>query len=422
MKSLKLSLVAALAGGSFSLVEAKSLEEAIKDVEIEGSVRYRYDSFYDKSDSNGNVGDYNNVQRHKFKAALTTGVNIGDGFKIVGTLRYNASDSGEDGSDGGWASGENVNQGADTSKPINLQEAYLQYSNEDFGTTINLGRQRLNTIWTDNDNLDGSAGMKAQILNNSLVGTTLTAFAVDSVDDDPDFVYADDTDSKNNLFRYNIYGAAAIFDMTEENGVAASLWYAYEPKRINLYAVTVGYTLPLGEDGSWNLQAQYLGNSVHNEIKDSVKGGSLYTVAGTLEIAGFDGTLGYTAYGKKDALTVNVLEDKGDLITPGEEIQGLEGSSLNGSTGKNQFAFASAGYTINGFRIGADYVYGGTKAATTVANGSAGKKQEIVGRLEYAHTNNLVFSGFYSNVTHKAKHFNSTIKKNNIRFEARYDF
>lgn len=430
MRSFKLSLVAALVAGSFSLIDAKSLEEAIKDVDVSGSFRYRYDSFSQKSTETGSIEDYSDMQRHKFRASLTTGVGLGDGFKAVGTLNYNPDDEG----DAGFAYRDKQNalqgQGANTKRQVFLQEAYLQYDNADFGTTILLGRQRLNTIWTDNDRLSGSSGMKAQILNTALVGTTLTAFAVDSVDDDGDFAGAgvndtvgQFTDLKEGIFKYNIYGAAALFDFSEQTGISASAWFAHVPNRINLYAATLGYSLPLGEGASWSIEAQYLGNSVDDFLKRrGADAGNLYTVAGTLEIAGFDGTLGYTAYGKENALTVNVLEDMGDIITAGEEIQNLDGSSLHGSTGKNQFGFVSAGYTINDFRVGADYVYGSTKVAQGTSAGSAGKKQEIVGRLEYSYTDNLVFSGFYSYVTHKANSFKNDLKQNNIRFEARYDF
>ena len=42
MKVLKLSLVAALAAGSFSALNAIPLEQAIKNVDFTGDLRYRY--------------------------------------------------------------------------------------------------------------------------------------------------------------------------------------------------------------------------------------------------------------------------------------------------------------------------------------------------------------------------------------------
>ena len=162
-------------------------------------------------------------------------------------------------------------------------------------------------------------------------------------------------------------------------------------------------------------------------------GGALYTINTGVEFFGFDANVGYTAYGKKDKFSVNVLEDMGDIITAGEEIQNTAGSSLHGDTGANQFIFGGVGYTIADLvRVGVDYAWGQTKRDNVEIDGVAtnikDKKQEIVGRLEYAHSDKLAFSAFYSYITHKSDEFvdangdKQTQKQNNIRFEARYDF
>nr|ELR8893089.1 major outer membrane protein [Campylobacter coli] len=44
MKLVKLSLVAALAASAFSVANATPLEEAIKDIDVSGVLRYRYDT------------------------------------------------------------------------------------------------------------------------------------------------------------------------------------------------------------------------------------------------------------------------------------------------------------------------------------------------------------------------------------------
>ena len=448
MRNIKISLIAAIAAGSFSTLNATPLEEAIKDVEIGGSFRYRYDSFVPnfKEDANGGTvydSDLSGSQRHEIKASLTTKVSVGDGFKIVGTLSYNPDGD----TDGGFEGG------ALTKLPLYLEEAYLQYdSNPVFATSILLGRQRLNTIWTDNDNLQGSAGMKAQLINTAISGVTLTAFAVDSVNDDGDFVGAEtggtagaNSDQftanyatlKDAIFAQNLYGAAVLLDYGESVGVTGQAWFGYINDRMAMYAVDLGYTLNFGDAGSWSIAAQYLGNNRLSYLKSAefvaaapaeMAGGALYTINTGVEFFGFDANVGYTAYGKKDKYSVNVLEDMGDIITAGEEIQNTAGSSLHGDTGANQFIFGGVGYTIADLvRVGVDYVWGQTKLVGT--NGDIkDKKQEIVGRLEYAHSDKLAFSAFYSYITHKSDEFvdangdKQTQKQNNIRFEARYDF
>ena len=450
MRNIKISLIAAIAAGSFSTLNATPLEEAIKDVEIGGSFRYRYDSFVPnfKEDTNGDTvydSDLSGSQRHEIKASLTTKVSVGDGFKIVGTLSYNPD--GE--TDGGFEGG------ALTKLPLYLEEAYLQYDSDPvFATSILLGRQKLNTIWTDNDNLQGSAGMKAQLINTAISGVTLTAFAVDSVNDDGDFVGAETGDEttpfvdgkfttlKDAIFAQNLYGAAVLLDYGESVGVTGQAWFGYINDRMAMYAVDLGYTLNFGDAGSWSIAAQYLGNNRLSYLKSAefvaaagseMAGGALYTINTGVEFFGFDANVGYTAYGKKDKYSVNVLEDMGDIITAGEEIQNTAGSSLHGDKGANQFIFGGIGYTIADLvRVGVDYVWGQTKRDNVEIDGVAtnikDKKQEIVGRLEYAHSDKLAFSAFYSYITHKSDEFvdangdKQTQKQNNIRFEARYDF
>lgn len=431
MKSVKISLITAIV--SSLALNATPLEEAIKDVDISGSLRYRYDTFIEKKSK-----DYSDAQLHKFNASLTTSVNLGEGFKAIGTLHYNPDDEG----DGGFGG-----VGANTKLPIYLEEAYLRYdSDEIYATSILLGRQRLNTIWTDNDNLGASVGMKAQLVNQALTGVTLTAFAIDSVNDDGDFAGANlekglvefDTETptnpltskyktlKDSLFSQNIYGAAVILDYAESAGVAAQAWFGYINDRMSMYAFDVAYNLDFADNASWNLQAQYLGNKALAYLKsdkfqmasDGFSNASLYTIATGVEILGFDASVGYTSYGKKDKFSINVLEDMGDIITAGEEIQNLDGVSLHGSKGKNQIVFASAGYLINDLvRLGVDYAWGTTK----FTGNSKKTNQEIVGRLEYHHSDKLSFSGFYSYLTQRPE-VGQVEKHDNIRFEARYDF
>lgn len=440
MKNIKISLIAVITATSFSSLGATPLEEAIKDVDVSGSLRYRYDSFVPnfKDGESGTLyeSDLSGSQRHEFRALLTTSVSLGDGFKAVGTLNYNPD--GE--TDGGFYGG------AQTKLPIYLEEAYLRYdSNPIFATSILLGRQRLGTIWTDNDSLSGSVGMKAQLINKALPGVTLTAFAVDSVNDDGDFIGADTAflagkypTMKDAIFAQNLYGAAVLLDYGESVGLTGQAWFGYVNDRMAMYAVDLGYTLDFKDAGSLSVQAQYLANNRLSYLKSAefggeMAGGALYTIATGVEFLGFDASVGYTAYGKKDKFSVNVLEDMGDIITAGEEIQNTSGSSLHGDIGANQFVFGGLGYTIADLvRVGVDYAWGQTKRdGVTIGTESKNikdKKQEIVGRLEYKHSNNLAFSGFYSYLTHKSDEFTDsngdkqTQKQNSIRFEARYDF
>lgn len=433
MKALKLSLAAAIAATSLtSLNAATALEESLKDIDVGGVLRYRYDSYRTKD-----VGPQEDSQNHKIRAQVGAKGYLSDNIAAVGVIDYNYDGNAND---SGFGPGSKANTG----ESFHLREAYVQYEAPDFGTTIKAGRQQLNTIWTDNG-IEGSVGMKGQIFNNSIKGLTLTAFAVDSVNDDPDFVGSDiskvvytpytNNTLKDFIFAQNIYGAAGLLDYAEDFGVTGGLWLAYVPNRATLYAVDGAYSYTFANNITWGIQGQYLGNSVDNFLENAlgpntIKNGNLFTVAGTLEAFGFDGSLGYTQYGNKTHTTFNVLEDMGDIITAGEEIQNLTGSSLHGSLGKNQFVFGALGYTIaDKVRLGVDYVYGGTKIDngfnTRLGKGAAGKKQEIVGRINYQYTDKLEFYTHYSYVTHKNQsgiYEGNKLKQNNIRLQAKYEF
>lgn len=119
---------------------------------------------------------------------------------------------------------------------------------------------------------------------------------------------------------------------------------------------------------------------------------------GTVKVNGWDASLGGLYYGKKDKITVTTIEDQGNLgsLLAGEEIFYTRGSNLNGDLGRNIFGYVTGGYTFNeAVRVGADFVYGGTK---TNIIGQGGKKLEAVARVDYKYSPKLNFSAFYSYV------------------------
>lgn len=123
---------------------------------------------------------------------------------------------------------------------------------------------------------------------------------------------------------------------------------------------------------------------------------------------------------KKNKATVTTIEDQGNLgsLLAGEEIFFTNGSNLNGDTGRNIFGYVTAGYTFNEtVRVGADFVYGGTKTGEI---GNGGKKLEAVARVDYKYSPKLNFSAFYSyvNVDQDAKEGDH----NTVRLQALYKF
>ncbi|EIX2754126.1 group 1 major outer membrane porin protein PorA [Campylobacter jejuni] len=421
MKLVKLSLVAALAAGAFSAANATPLEEAIKDVDVSGVLRYRYDTGnFDKNFVN-NSNLNNSKQDHKYRAQVNFSAAIADNFKAFVQFDYNAADGGY------GANGIKNDQ-----KGLFVRQLYLTYTNEDVATSVIAGKQQLNTIWTDNG-VDGLVGTGIKVVNNSIDGLTLAAFAVDS------FMAAEQgadllgTSTTQNAVPFqadslgNLYGAAAVGSYDLAGGqFNPQLWLAYWDQVAFFYAVDAAYSTTIFDGINWTLEGAYLGNSLDSELDDKRHAnGNLFALKGSIEVNGWDASLGGLYYGDKEKASTVVIEDQGNLgsLLAGEEIFYTTGSRLNGDTGRNIFGYVTGGYTFNEtVRVGADFVYGGTKTEATNHLGG-GKKLEAVARVDYKYSPKLNFSAFYSYVNlDQGVNTNESADHSTVRLQALYKF
>lgn len=402
MKLVKLSLVAALAAGAFSAANATPLEEAIKDIDVSGVLRYRYDTSNDWNNAGFGSG-ISGKQTHNYRAQINFSGAIADNFKAFVQFDYEAVDGGYNVTNG------TGNQRNDQNS-LTVRQLYLTYTNEDVATSVIAGKQQLNLIWTDNA-IDGLVGTGIKVVNNSIDGLTLAAFAVDSYNTNeqgyinnngtPDLTYTGE--ASQYLTWGNIYGAAAVGSYDLAGGqFNPQLWLAYMSDNAFLYALDAAYSTTIFDGVNWSIEGAYLGNSLDNKLKDryndSAANGNFFALRGTVEVNGWDASLGGLYYGKKDKFTVTTIEDQGNLgsLLAGEEIFYTHGSRLNGDAGRNIFGYVTAGYTFNEtVRVGADFVYGGTKTENV---GEGGKKLEAVARVDYKYSPKLNFSAFYSYV------------------------
>ncbi|EAH9824073.1 group 2 major outer membrane porin protein PorA [Campylobacter jejuni] len=411
MKLVKLSLVAALAASAFSAANATPLEEAIKDIDVSGVLRYRYESSNPWSNANFGSG-ISGKQDHKYRAQVNFSGAISDNFKAFVQFDYNSQD-------GGYGADSISN----TSDTLTVRQLYLTYTNEDVATSVIAGKQQLNTIWTDNA-IDGLVGTGIKVVNNSIDGLTLAAFAMDSFNEASDTTVTITQDNSQKItgvqfnrgnpkgdsdvsgaldWSKNIYGAAAIGSYDIAGGqFNPQLWLAYMSDNAFLYAVDAAYSTTIFDGINWTLEGAYLGNSLDSKLKDALlnqaANGNFFALRGSVELNGWDASLGGLYYGKKDKVTLTTIEDQGNLgsLLAGEEIFYTNGSNLNGDIGRNIFGYVTAGYTFNEtVRVGADFVYGGTK---TNIIGQGGKKLEAVARVDYKYSPKLNFSAFYSYV------------------------
>ncbi|EAK4388812.1 group 1 major outer membrane porin protein PorA [Campylobacter jejuni] len=424
MKLVKLSLVAALAAGAFSAANATPLEEAIKDVDVSGVLRYRYDTGnFDKNFVN-NSNLNNSKQDHKYRAQVNFSAAIADNFKAFVQFDYNAADGGY------GANGIKNDQ-----KGLFVRQLYLTYTNEDVATSVIAGKQQLNTIWTDNG-VDGLVGTGIKVVNNSIDGLTLAAFAVDSFmaeEQGADLLGQSTISTTRKAAPFqadslgNLYGAAAVGSYDLAGGqFNPQLWLAYWDQVAFFYAVDAAYSTTIFDGINWTLEGAYLGNSLDSELDDKRHAnGNLFALKGSIEVNGWDASLGGLYYGDKEKASTVVIEDQGNLgsLLAGEEIFYTTGSRLNGDTGRNIFGYVTGGYTFNEtVRVGADFVYGGTKTEATNHLGG-GKKLEAVARVDYKYSPKLNFSAFYSYVNlDQGVNTNESADHSTVRLQALYKF
>ncbi|TKX28091.1 hypothetical protein CQA38_09005 [Campylobacter sp. MIT 12-5580] len=460
MKLVKLSLAAALAAGSFSALNAISLEDAIKNVDFSGQLRYRYDTGrWDGSKNNAGISAQGNIggqQDHKIRARLGAKADIGDGFKVFGQVQYGPDNN------GGYGAGSTTA----TNRTFDLRQAYLQYDLADYATSFTWGKQEFTSIWTDD-----ISSMSARATYTGIEGLTLTAFAVDSFELDSDRPFYDIDDYTNAtttansvgdfLFRQNFYGAAAIgsYDLGGSS-LDTQLWLGYLNKRAFFYALDVVYGLDIDQDLNYALQLSYLGNSVDSALKDKVHSsnlgnmdpesrlgttanganetlianGNLINLMGTLKGYGFDGSLGGVLYGKKGKFTINRLDDS--FLAGGREIFYVKGSNIMNSFGQNTFGYVKAGYTLpSDLRLGVQFVYGSTQAGDrNIGNAEyygGGDKMEAVVEASYNYSKNLNFLLWYSYLDWKSDkgvesangaYEDAKNTKDTVRFQAIYKF
>ncbi|EAL3936093.1 major outer membrane protein [Campylobacter lari] len=409
MKLVKLSLVAALAAGAFSAANAVSLEEAIKDVDVSGMMRYRFESDRRDIGNNQTIGGYNNPgnsnNTHKFKSQLNFKAALDDNFKAFVQFQYSTSELGY----GNTRNEKNAKKvGTNTHSTFAVQQAYLEYTNEAYATNVIFGKMEVGSIWTDD-----AVGTGAKVLNNSIEGLTFAGYWFDSFNDEDDGDF-----TSLGIKNSSLYGAAVLGDF---DPFAFQVWAAYANSWAFLYAVDASYKFAFN-DMNFKIQAQYLGNSLdseHTKAGSTLDDGNFYAGKVSADISAFDLQAGVVGYGDKNKYTVTTLEDLGRVIAPGQQIFYSDGSDLRGSTGENFFYFAGLGYTFaETLRVGFDYIGGKSKQATHDID-----KYEMVGSVSYAYSPKLTFSGFYS---YLSEDFNTAGKDNAndqfIRLEALYKF
>ena len=396
MKLVKLSLAAAVAAGALAMsASAVPLEEAIKDVDLNGYARMRYthDHFKNKVDSN--------KATWQFKSEVDFKAKIDDNFFGVIGVRFWDQDGGEShststGHRGGLNGGDNE---------FDVAKAYLGYTIG--GTTIAVGRQGIGSFFTDDMYGDG-----VKITSTDIEGLTISGFWMDSLENDGDISSLDWGAAVDNKLTtdHNLYG---IGFMGSYDPVSFQLWYNALEDVAQLFAAELALNFDISDDFNLGVKGQYAFSDFDGDYKDAgASDADFWAAEANAGFFGVDLAAGYLKFepDDKDKVSFVSFEDQGSFISPGEELLDYRNFS-----GENHYWYVVAGYTIpdTGIRIGADYLDG-------KADGD--NAYEVVGRISYKYNEKLSFKTWYSHYKIDDAAGGLDEKKDRIRFEAKYSF
>ena len=414
MKLFKMSLATVVALGALSSVaSATPLEEAIKDIDVSGFGRYRYDSRRVKPNNADSISN----ATHRFTLDVNFKATLDDNFFSVVGIRYNSYDA-----SGSHRGGTFYGDGRSNVKDsLNVRQYYLGYQISDF--TLTAGRQLLGTYFTDD-----MVGTGIKGVYSGVQGLTIAALAMDDLEDDEDIsstglgqvVGARKGTMGGYTYQQNLYGVAVLGDYDIVN---FQVWWAFLQNVTHLYALDLGLNYDVNEDFNIHAKLNVAGNSFTGKFKDDVKAALnttsdvannnvFFGITAGLSAYGFDLDAGYLTYGKKDRASLVSFEDQGGFISPGEDL--LDYTLYDG---KHKYWFLTALYTYdNKYSIGADYVQGDVKREGLEKE----KRRELVGRLGYKYNEKLNFKAWYSWIEEKQGGVKN--KTDHFRFEARYNF
>jgi hypothetical protein len=170
-KIAKISLVAAVAVAGLTTANAQPLEEAIKNVDVSGSVVYRYNDY---NNSIGNSANPTATNTNNYKVGLNLSSKVNEDVKFNSRFVVGAPSSTGTG-DSGFAS-LNSSDNNDQNVGVELSNANFAYTGIK-NTTVNVGKQGLTTPWTVASDINGNEQTGSGILALSAIGPVTLAGA-----------------------------------------------------------------------------------------------------------------------------------------------------------------------------------------------------------------------------------------------------
>ncbi|MCT7615556.1 porin [Aliarcobacter butzleri] len=313
-KISKLSLVAAVAVAGFSTANAQPLEEAIKNVEVSGSVVYRYDNFNDdkttftEKDANGNtVKNHDHSEKNKYKIGLNLTSKVNDYVKFNSRFLV-ASSTAE-------FAELDAHKGSDANPDVTLSHANFAFTGIQ-NTTITAGKQGLATPWTVAIDSDGNEHTGTGVLALSTFGPVTAAagyFNQTNLDKSgningtrygkmsvSDISGSPLTDGEN-LGSRDLYVGALLADFSP---VKLEAWYVDIADALDSYTLVAKADFKPSTDSKLGLEARYVSLTLDNPANLPIEeDNSMYRLAVTGNLGIFNAKVSYTATDDKGGLT-----------------------------------------------------------------------------------------------------------------------
>lgn len=406
-KISKISLVAAVAVAGFSTANAQPLEEAIKNVDVSGSVVYRYNNYDNDKVSNSRTDTDN------YKIGLNLSSKVNDYVKFNSRFIVGGADS-------GFASLNAKKGGADDNADVSLSNAYFGFTAIP-NTVVNVGKMGLATPYTVAVDINGNEQTGTGILALSTFGP-VTAGA--GYFNNQNFNKLSDINGSMGLKSNpttisSVYGpqnpngswnigsfttGMDIFDAGSDLYVATvqgdldfvklEAWYLGMQDTFNSYTLAATSKIDLAENANIGLEARYVQLALDSDVEKDLglddDKNSMFRFAVDGKVSIVNARLAYTKTGKDGGLTAVDQDAKNTSL--GWFI------SSNGIADADYFQAAlgadildNLNFTVHYGNLKAD---GSDKATINhiLMGNAAGqdlKQQEVYGQLTYKMSKNL---------------------------------
>lgn len=398
-KISKISLVAAVAVAGFSTANAQPLEEAIKNVDVSGSVVYRYNNY--DADLKTTPSTSRQTENNNYKIGLNLSSKVNDYVKfnsrfIVGDDK-NASFARLD---------SKKDQTGDAQAQVTLSNAYFGFTAIP-NTVVNIGKQGLTTPYTVAVDINGNEQNGTGILALSTFGPITAGagyFNATNIGDSNETSSAV-TNPINVVAKngYDMYVATVQGDL---DFVKLEAWYAGMQNTFGSYTLAATSNLDLAENAKLGLEARYVNLTLNNKAQRTATltsdDNSMIRLAVDGKFSIVNARLAYTMTDKDGGLTALDNDAKNtslgwfitsNAVADADYFQGALGVDI----------LDNLNFTAHYGYLKADKVDAGKTTVNSLGTlgGRELKQQEVYGQLTYKMSKNLSTYLRYGNFEQK---------------------